>query len=351
MSFPFNGRIAMAFLAAVVAAIFLAACGADTTSITEPATAEPTAQPTVAPTPTPIPYEDFASAVVPPADPERLAQLVTLLSLVPEGYDSAVYLDMEFLRSDASLAALISPEVLGLDVALPSLATGLVNKLAVAVDFRTRSLVTPFQGDFAIADMLRLASNFGLSLSEGGPQSYEGHDVWDINALGTVLAIAVADDKIGVAASGPGVTPTDARALTEASLDAFDGRSARLLDAPDLSGLVGNVPSGFAAAVLSRCENLPLFTDAQDLASCTGAVVSVDILPGGLVVFHALIGFADQGQAASALQGVSESFESQKQSQGFEDLGVRQEGENVRVRVIVGLPKLTGVFQLFTPSR
>ena len=351
MPFPTKNRAAMAFLATVSAAIVLAACGADTTSITELATAEPTAQPTVAPTPTPIPYEDFAGAAVPPAEPERLAQLTRLLSLVPESYHSAVYLDMKFLRSDASLAALISPEVLGLDIALPSLATGLVNKLAVAVDLQTRSLVTPFQGDFAIVAMLQVASSFGLQLKEGSPQTYEGHNIWDIDALGVVLALAAADETTGVAASGPGVTAADARALTEASLDAFDGRSARLLDAPDLAGLVGNVPSGFAAAVLSRCENLPLFADAQALPRCTGAVVSVDILPGGLVVFHALIGFADQGQAASALQRVSESFESQKRTHGFEDLGVRQEGENIRARVIVALPKFTEAFRLFTPGR
>ena len=356
VSFPSKNRTVMAFLAAVMAAIFLAACAADPTPAanpvtTEPTTAEPTPQPTVTPTPTPIPYEDFAGAAVPPAEPERLARLITLLSLIPESYTSAVYLDMKFLRSDGSLATLISPEVLGLDVALPSIATGLVNNIAVAVDFQTRSLVTSFQGDFAIADMLRLASSFGLQLSEGGPQSYEGHDVWDINALGTVLSMAAADEKTGVAASGQDVTASDARALTEAALDAFDGRSARLLDAPGLAGLVGDVPSGFAAAVLSQCASLPLFAGVQGLPGCTGVAVSVDVLPGALLVFHALIGFADQDQAASALQQASEALESQKRSLGFEDLGVRQEGENVRVRVIVGLPKFTDVFQLFAPSR
>ncbi len=335
----------MAFLAALMAAVLLSACAG------EPApTTEPTAQPSVTPTPTPIPYQDFASAAVPPADAEQLAQFTKLLSLVPETFSTAVYLDMEFLRSNASLATSINPEALGLDVALPSLATGLVNTIAVAADFETRSLVTSFQGDFTIAEMLRLASSFGLQLSEGGPQPYEGHNIWDINALGTVLAMAAADETTGVAAAGQGATASDARNLAEASLDAFDGRSARLLDAPGLTDLMGNVPSGFAAVVLSQCERLPLFADGQGLPGCTGSVATAGVLPADLVVFHALIGFGDQDQAASAFRRASEYLKTQKQSHGFEDLGVRLEEANLRVRVIVDVAKFTDVFRLFTPG-
>ena len=256
MAFPAKNRTAMAFLAVVMSAIFLAACGAEPTFTAETTATEPTAQPSVAPTPTPKPYEDFSGAAVPPADPERLAKFTRLLSLVPLSYGSAMYLDMEFLRSNVSLANSISPEVLGLDLALPSIATGLVNAIAVAGDVETRSLVTSFESDSTIVAMLQVGSSFGLQLNEGSPQTYEGHNIWDIDALGVVLALAAADETIGVAASGP-----DAIGLAEASLDAFDGRSARLLDAPGLAGLVGDVPSGFAAAVISQCENLPLFAE------------------------------------------------------------------------------------------
>lgn len=329
-----------------MAVIFLAACGGEVTATTEPA-----AQPANTPAPTPKPFEDFAGAAVPPADAQRLAQLTRLLSLVPGSYHSAVYLDMEFLRSNASLTSIISPDVLGLDIALPSFATGLVNTIAVAADFETRTLVTAFQGDFDIGNVLRLAGSFGLQLNQGGPQPYEGHDIWDINALGTVLAMARADAAIGVAVTGQGIAVSEARALAEASLDAFDGRSTRLLDAPGLTSLVGDVPSGFAAVVLSQCDRLALLADAQGLPTCTGAVVSAGLLPGELVVLHALIGFADQDAAASALTKAIEALESQNRSHGFVDLGVRQEGENVRVRVIVGLPEFSEAFRLFMPSR
>lgn len=350
MTFPPKNRAAFAFLAAVMAAIFLAACTAEPASTIETATAEPTAQPSVAPTSTPKPYEDFASAPVPPADLERLARFTRLLSLVPESYGSAVYLDLGFLRSNVSLASSISPEVLGLDLALPSLATGLVNTIAVAVNFETHAVITPFQGDFTIPEMIGFASNFGLPFGEGGPQSYQGHDIWEIDALGVELAMATAEETTGVA-SGQGATGSDAIGLAKASLDAFDGRSARLLEAPGLDSLVGDVPSGFAAAVLSQCERLPLFADVQALPGCTGVVVTAGMQSGNLVVLHALIGFANQDQARSALDRTTEALASQNRIHGFEDLGVRQEGDNLRVRVIVDVSKLANTFRLFAPGQ
>lgn len=333
-----------------MAAILLAACSAEPTITAESITTEPTAQPSVAPTPTPKPYEDFASATVPSADPERLARFSKLLSLVPESYGSAMYLDIEFLRSNVSLAKFTSLEVLGLDLALPSIATGLVNTIVVAADFQTRSVVTAFQGNFTIVAMLQVANSFGLQLKEGGPQTYEGHNIWDIDALGVILAIAIADETTGLAASGQDATGSGAIGLAEASLDAFDGRSARLLDAPGLASLAGDVPSGFAAVVLSQCERLPLFADVQALPGCTGAVVTAGLLSTELVVIHALIGFLDQDQARSALDRATDALESQNRTLGFEDLGLRREGENVRVRVIVDVSKFTDVFRLFAPG-
>ena len=339
-------------MATVLAVFIFAACSTETTPATDvpQPTAEPIAPPTSTPAPTPVPYEDFAGAEIPPADPEQLAQLTKVLSLVPESFGSAVYLATEFLWSNVSLGAIINPDVLWRDVALPSIATGLVSRLAVAADLQTRSVVTPFQSDFAIADMLRLAGGFGLQLGGDGPANYQGHDVWEINVLGTVLAMATADATTGVAAADQSITPAEATALVEASLDGFDGRSGSILDAPGLSALLPAVPSGFAAGVLYQCETLPLFHDTQGLPGCTGVVVSSDILPGDLVVFHALIGFTGQDAALAAIQQAAESLENERESQGFEDLGLRQEGGNVRLRVIVDVSKFAEAFQLFTPE-
>jgi len=127
--------------------------------------------------------------------------------LVPESFNSAVFLDLESLKSNESLADLINPEILGMDVALPSIASGLVSRIAVAADTQNRSLVTSFQSEFSIGDMLRLAGGFGINLGVDGPTSYEGHDVWGINAFGTVLAMAASGDTTGVAAAGQTIAP------------------------------------------------------------------------------------------------------------------------------------------------
>ena len=343
-----NKKRAAGVLATVVAVFFLAACASET--VLETSAPQTTAEPTAVPTPTPIPYEDFAGAMVPPADPERLAQLTNLLSLVPENFSSTIFLDMEFLRSNDTLVSLISPEILGMDTALPSIATGLVDSIAVATDFQALSVITPFQSNYAIGDILRLAGGFGLQLGGDGPTTYEGHDVWRINARGTALAMATANESTGVAASGQGLSAEEVRAVVEGSIDAFDGWSSALLDTAGLADLLGDVPSGFAGVVLSECETLPLFTGMQGLPGCTAVVVTADILSGDLVVFHSLIGFTGQDEAASVMQRTIEALEDQSSSHDFEDLGVRQEDGNLRVRVIVNVSKFTEVFRLFSPN-
>lgn len=343
-----NKKRAAGVLATVVAVFFLAACASET--VLETSAPQTAAEPTAVPTPTPIPYEDFAGAMVPPADPERLAQLTNLLSLVPENFSSTIFLDMEFLRSNDTLVSLISPEILGMDTALPSIATGLVDSIAVATDFQALSVITPFQSNYAIGDILRLAGGFGLQLGGDGPTTYEGHDVWRINARGTALAMATANESTGVAASGQGLSAEEVRAVVEGSIDAFDGWSSALLDTAGLADLLGDVPSGFAGVVLSECETLPLFTGMQGLPGCTAVVVTADILSGDLVVFHTLIGFTGQDEAASVMQRAIEALEDQNSSHDFEDLGVRQEDGNLRVRVIVNVSKFTEVFRLFSPN-
>lgn len=344
-----RSRFSLVLSAALIAVFSLAACATESSPTAQ--VLEPTSEPTTTPLPTAVPYENFAGAVIPPADPERLAQLTKLLSLVPEDYASIVYLDMTLLRTHAALAALVSPQTLGMEVSLPSIATGLVDVVAVGVDFETSSIVTPFQADLDIGELLELAGGFGMGLGVSDPTSYEGHDVWVIDALGSVLAMASADEATGVATSGSGITKEGAAALAEASLDAFDGRSARMLDSPGLSELLEGSPSGFAAAVLSQCGQAPLFRGIEGLSGCGGVVVSADVLPGDLAVFHSLIGFDGPELADAAMAKASLALEDQNLSHDFEDLGVRQEGSNLRVRVIVELPKFADVFGLFSSER
>ena len=54
-----------------------------------------------------------------------------------------------------------------MDVAVLPIAISLLNTVAVAVDFKTRDIVTPFQADFAIEDIIELSVSFGLDLDAG----------------------------------------------------------------------------------------------------------------------------------------------------------------------------------------
>ena len=78
-----------------------------------------------------MPYVKFASAIIAPADPARLAKLTKLMSVIPNGYGSSIYLDMERVLSNDALTTLISPETLGMDVAVPPIAISLLNTVAV----------------------------------------------------------------------------------------------------------------------------------------------------------------------------------------------------------------------------
>ena len=160
-----------------------------------------------------------------------------------------------------------------------------------------------------------------------------------------------ADETMGVATSGQGKTAQGARILAETSLDAFDGRSAQMLDTPGLLELLGDVPSGFVAGVLSDCERMPMLRGVDGLSDCLGVVISADVLPGNRTVFNSLIGFTDPDLAKAAMGKAAEVLENQNRSHGFEDLGMRQENHNLRVKVISELPKFPYVFELFSSGR
>ena len=87
-----------------------------------------------------------------------------------------------------------------------------------------------------------------------------------------------------------------------------------------------------------------------ELPGRIGVVVTADILPSDLVVFHSLVGFPGQAVASSAMEQAADGLAKGNRSQGFDDLGVHQEGRNLRIRLIVSLPKFAEVFQLLAPS-
>ena len=94
-----------------------------------------------------------------------------------------------------------------------------------------------------------------------------------------------------------------------------------------------------------------MLRSVDGLSGCLGVVISADVLPGNRTVFHSLIGFTDPDLDKTAMEKAAEVLENQSRSHGFEDLGMRQENHNLKVRVISELPKSPYVFELFGAGR
>jgi hypothetical protein len=271
-----------------------------------------------------------------------------MLSLVPANYGWAVYLDLKALRDDPNLAAAISPDSLGLALALPSLVTSVVDGLVVASDRQTGDIITGFNGAFEIKDLLRIGGGFGLQLGGHGPEDYGTHQIWDVDFLGDSVAIGSANTRTGVAGVGsrPDVDPV---ALVKQSLNAFDRDTPNILDTGVATRLLESLPSGFASAVISECRDLAVLAKTQGIPVCLSAAVSTDLLDGQTGVFHFLAGFVNEELAAAAVELARDALEAQSPSAGLREVGVRQEGDLIRVRVVADLPQFEETFRLFTP--
>ncbi len=137
---PSRVRSSATLLTLLTTAFVLAACSGGSGL-----SSGPTPEPGDSPTSTPNSFGDFATANITPAGPERLTNLTSLLSLVPQEYESAVYLDLGILRSNVLPTRSVDAQALGLSSALPSLATGLVNSVAIASDSEALRIITPFE--------------------------------------------------------------------------------------------------------------------------------------------------------------------------------------------------------------
>ena len=333
--------------ALLVTLLLLAACSSD--SAESPVQPGPTPTATAEPSPTaPALSADFATANIPPPDPQRLAQLKEMLSLVPADYGWAVHLDLKALRDNASLATVVSLDSLGLESALPSLVTSVLDGLSIATNRQTGAVITGFNGAFEVKELLRVAGGFGIQLGDDAPEDYRDHQIWNINFLGDSAAMGSANANTGVASAGskPAV---DTVALVKQSLDAFDRDTPSILDTGAATRLLENLPSGFASAVISECRDLAVLAETPGIPVCLSAAVSADLLDDQTAVFHFLAGFVSEELAANAAELARDTLEAQLSSAGLWEVGVRQEGNLVRARVIADLPQFEETFGLFTP--
>ena len=312
----------------LLAALALAAC-----SQTEPTfTPIPTATPIPTPPATQGPLAVRRDVSLPAPDPNRLAQVSELLSLVPATYHSVIALDIKGLKESPVLSGLVDPDRLGIPGIIPIDASALLERVAVAV--ATEGQITLMQGDIDVASMLNLVGGFGLSLNIPDPEDYRGHQVWDIEILGITLTLGQADTTTVIFSSGSSAEGPTAAANIKESLDAFDGLAPGFLSGPNAQRLLGGLPSGFAAAILADCGGLGQLATIIDVPGCAGAAISAEITGAGEVTIYGLAAFEDEGQASAALE-IALNRVQEEEALPFDEVAVGQEQELVWTIIVV----------------
>ena len=313
-------------LLVLLAALALAAC-----SQVEP-TPTPTATPTPTPPATPGPLVVREDLSLPVPDPNRLAQVSKLLSSVPANYHSVVALDIHGLKESPVLKRLVDSNALGIPGIIPIDATGLLDRVAVAV--AQEGQITLLQGDIDVASMLKLVAGFGLTLEIPDPEDYRGHQVWDIDILGITLALGQADATTVIFSGGASAEGPTAAVNVKATLDTFDGLTPGFLSQPNAQRLLERLPSGFVAAVLAECAGLGQLATVIDIPGCIGAAISAEITGEGEVTFYGLAAFQDEAQASAALEIALERVQDED-ALPFDEVAVGQEQELIWTIIVV----------------
>ena len=259
-----------------------------------------TAVPTA--TPTPVPVVILEDATLPAPDPEGLARLTRLFSSVPGSHSTAVFIDIQALENSLLLREAVNLEELGLQGIWPTVATGLLDGLAVAASASGHDAITVLDGSIDVEALLQLAGGFGISVGEPKSETYRDHRIWSLDVFGIGLAVGEADANTVVMTSDSFAGGAPALELVKGSLDTFDGLSPSLLDDSVNKQLLSRLPTGFSTALLGPCGDLKELAAIIDLPGCTGAAISADVLGRDGVVFYGLALFQEESSAAAALE-------------------------------------------------
>ena len=247
------------------------------------ATPSPTPLPTHTPTPTMAPTLALAApgnledVVLPAPDPDRLAKLSRLLTLVPGNFTAALFVDVEAVASSTLLQSNFDLGGLGLPAIVPTRTTELLDTLGVATAPEGEGSLAVLDGSIDVGSLLQLASGFGISVGAPKPELYRNHRLWNIDVFDFSLAVGEADSTIVVLSSGSFSSGVSALDLVKGSLDSFDGLTSTLLDEPVNQNLLNRLPSGFATTLVAQCGDLTQLAAVMDLPGCTGAAVSANL--------------------------------------------------------------------------
>ena len=335
----------------LISAFILAGCSQatvlPTATPTPPPTQTPLPSPTPVPTETPTPSVILEEGTLPFPDRVQLARLSRLLTSVPAGYSSVVFMDISAFGNNSLLQEAVNLKELGLQGILPTAATALLDGISVAGSDSGLGPITAMDGDVDVETLIQLAGGFGVSVGGQDPESHREHRVWNLEVFGFSLAVGQADATTAVLASGSSAGIATPLKLVKNSLDSFDKLTPSLLDDPTAARLLNRLPSGFATAIVPECADLTELAQVIDIPGCGGAAISAGMLKEDSVVIFGLVLFQDESSATEGQKVTLQRIQEQGRLP-FGTVTAGQEEELVWIRVIVDSDQLSQGLKAFS---
>ena len=340
-------------LLVLLAAIALAAC---TQSVPSPTPLPPpTAMSTPIPTATPAPTTGLTitpqDGVLPQPDSDRLANLSRLLSLIPADFGTAVFVDVRALEAAPVLESAFDLGGIGIPGIVPPTAISLMDGVGIVPGTAGAGTLTVLDGFTEIDSLLRLTGALGFTLGEPEAELYRDHRVWNLEALGLIMAVGEADVSTVVLSSGIFSENRSLLGLVKGSLDSFDGLAPSWQDDPINARLLNRLPSGFVTTLLAQCDDLAQLSAAIDLPGCAGAAVSAEALGADRLVIYGIIAFADAALASTGMELAMQRIEAEG-GLSFGDVTFGQEEELVWTMVLIDTSEVAQALKaLSQPAR
>jgi hypothetical protein len=274
------------------------------------------------------------------------------MALVPAGYTQIVFLDIDAIGQSPLLQQAISLEELGLPAGFEAALGALLDTALVAVPDGGPGRVLALDGPIDVNGLLNVAGSLGIRVAPGA-EVHRRYQIRSGDAFGVItLSIAAVNDVTTVMSQGTTLQGATTASLLKSALDAFDGVAPRLQDEPNVALLLKNAPLGFATALRRDCTNFDTIASmvgVQGLVpppGCTGLVATLELATQDTVVVNALVGLADERQAAVALQ-LLEAAVKRGVPSPLKEVTLGREGTLVRARATASAAE---VLRVIAPS-
>ena len=238
--------------------------------------------------------------------------LLDLLSAVPEGFRTALYLDVRAVREDPALRRIGDLDVPRFLAALPPGTLSLIDHVVAGVGPNPQEVLIAIQGPIDVEGLLEVAIAYGGSQQSIQRETYKGYSISRVDLSGMVLAGAAVSDSISMLALGapPGLQVSEGPISVgvKAAIDSYDGTAPGMADDPHVSSLLEFLPSGITASVTSTCTVTVAAAGGPSPLACRATGFSITPTDPGVFNLNGAAAFDGEGGAAEALERLGEGL-------------------------------------------